>query len=665
MRPILIYDTECSPDYWMVGFLHPQTGRVRQYELFEGNPLNHREIVSIMREFTLVSFNGVDYDTPMLTYALLAALDIEKGKLGIAAALANLKRLSDHIIMGKLRSWQVEQEYGFKIPAFVDQIDLMEPVPGVQISLKLYGARLHSKRLQDLPYGPHESVFLAEDGFPHAEDRRAKILAYNVNDLHTTHDLWKEARKPGNDIIQTRIDFGAEFNLDVRSKSDAQMAEAAIKTRVSALKGEKLYPTRVSPGTTYRYQAPDFLRFKTETMKVVLATMLAAPFVVAEAGNITMPPQVADLRVQMGQSVYKMGIGGLHSTESRRAIFANERVLLRDFDVTSYYPALILKCGLFPPSMGDLFQTVYREFFERRLTAKKTGNASLAQTLKIVLNGTYGKLGSRFSVLYAPNLLIQVTITGQLALLMLIERMELAGIPCVSANTDGIVLACPADLEARMYEIAREWERDTGLGLEDTPYTALLSRDVNTYLAVKPGGKVKAKGDLAPSDAQHNPWFEITKQAVYDFVAKGVPVAETIIRCRDVRQFVAVQKVNGGAQMPTRTSYVDDWVEVMPREWVRLAWIRSGQDYLKSPVKRKSRPAPVLVTSEAEYLGKVVRWIRSTKSNQHIERVKGGAKVSESDNARPLMTLPDEFPDDIDYLFYIEKANAMLKDIGL
>jgi len=658
MRHILIFDTECSPDYWMVGFIHPVTKIVRQYELFEGQPLNHREIVSIMREFTLVGFNSIDYDTPMLTYALLAAIDIEKGKITTSEALANLKRLSDHIIMGGLRSWQTEQEYGFKIPAFVDQIDLMEPVPGVQISLKLYGARLHSKRLQDLPYGPHERVFLAEDGFPHAEDRRANILTYNANDLHTTLDLWHEARKPGNDIIQTRIDFGAEFGLDVRSKSDAQMAEAAIKTRVSALKGEKLYPSRVPPGTTFRYQAPSFLRFKTSVMQGVLATMLAAPFVVADSGSITMPPQVADLRVAMGQSVYKMGIGGLHSTESRRALYANERVLLRDFDVTSYYPALILKCGLFPPNMGELFQRVYREFFERRLAAKKSGNASLAQTLKIVLNGTYGKLGSRFSVVYAPNLLIQVTITGQLALLMLIERMELAGIPCVSANTDGIVMACPVELEARMYEIAKEWERDTGFGLEDTTYTALLSRDVNTYLAVKPGGKVKAKGDLAASDAQHNPWFEITKQAVYDFVAKGVPVAETIIRCRDVRQFVAVQKVNGGAQLPTSSGYIDHWEKVGDK-WEMTF---NGKTYKE---KRVSRPGPVLVTMKAEYLGKVVRWIRSTKSTQHIERVKGGAKVPDSDNARPLMTLPDQFPDDIDYAFYIERANSMLRDIGV
>ncbi|KKS65278.1 MAG: hypothetical protein UV34_C0020G0001, partial [Parcubacteria group bacterium GW2011_GWB1_42_6] len=41
--------------------------------------------------------------------------------------------------------------------------------------------------------------------------------------------------------------------------------------------------------------------------------------------------------------------------------------------------------------------------------------------------------------------MIQVTITGQLALLMLIERLELCGVPVISANTDGLVVECPRD----------------------------------------------------------------------------------------------------------------------------------------------------------------------------------------------------------------------------
>lgn len=658
MRQKLVFDIECYSDYFLVGFKHIETGKVRQYELYAGHPLARAEIADICRAFTLVGFNSSNYDVPMLVYALIGMREVELGKLAIRDLLANLKHLSNHIVTGELRGWQVEQEYGFKIPEFIDSIDLQEPVPGVKISLKLYGGRLHSKRLQDLPYHHEESVFLAEDGLPHEEDRREIIVRYNENDLDTTIDLWRDATKPEDNIIATRELIGAEFGLDLRSKSDAQIAEAAIKTRVSKLKGGPVYKSEVRPGTSYRYEAPAFLNFKTETMRRVFATVLAASFVVNAKGSIEMPETLGNLNVQIGQSVYRMGIGGLHSSEKCRAVYASELVLLRDFDVTSFYPALILLCGLFPPNMGELFQRVYKDFFERRLAAKKAGHKSTAQTLKIVLNGTFGKLGSKFSVLYAPNLLIQVTLTGQLALLMLIERFELAGIPVISANTDGIVMACPKHLEATMYEIVKQWERDTGLGTEETKYRVLASRDVNTYLAITTDGKIKTKGALAPSDAQHNPSYEIIKTAAIQFVAKGTPIAETILGCRDIRQFVAVQRVTGGAQLPVSSKWIDHWTQQGD------AWVmeHNGKTYKE---KRKSRPRPVLATDSAQYLGKVVRWYRSSKSTTHLEYVKSGNKVPSSDNAMPVMTLPDVFPDDIDYGYYMAEANALLRDIGV
>lgn len=649
MKHKLVFDTECAPDYWMVGFKRIDTGAVRQFELFEGHPLDTQVLLAIMRDYTLVSFNGIDYDVPMMCYCIKLLYE----GTPIDETLRQLKALSDHIIASGLRSWQTEKEYGFKIPDYIDHIDLKEPVPGVAISLKLYGGRLHSKRLQDLPYNHNEPVF----GW--AEDRRANILSYNVNDLDTTIDLWHEATKAKDDIIATRVLLTSEYGIDMRSKSDAQIAESAIKAQVSKLKGAPVYRSEVRPGTRYKFQPPAFLKFQTEVLRKVFADVLSADFVVDAKGSIEMPPVLANAEVAIGRSVYRMGIGGLHSSEKSQSIIASSDLLLRDRDVVSYYPSLILQCGLFPPNMGDDFQKVYRTFFDRRIAAKKAGHKSTAQTLKIVLNGSYGKLGSRWSVLYAPNLMIQVTLTGQLALLMLIERMEARGIPVVSANTDGIVMACPARLEPAMLEIVKQWEVETCLETEETQYTALCSRDVNSYVAVKPNGEVKTKGAFAPSDAQHNPSDEIVKQAAIAFIAHGTPVAETIIRCRDIRQFLTVQRVTGGAQIPKSHRWLDDWRQVEDRVWVM--WY--GDKQYKE--KRKSRPAPVLVTDDADYLGKVVRYYHSTKSNTHIEYCNNGKKVPSSDNAMPMMTLSDTFPDDVDYAYYIEQANAMLRDVGV
>ncbi len=656
-RPTAAFDIEIYPDYFEVGFKTVEGRKLRQFEMFDGHPLDVDAILRIVASYTLIGFNSIDFDCPVMFYVLKL---LREGKT-IQESITAGKWLSDKIIAGRLRSWQVYKELDFQPPAWLDHIDLMEPVPGVQIGLKLYAARLHSKLIQDLPYAPNENVF----GWP--EDRRAKILSYNDRtDLDATIELWLDATKPDDNIIETRVNISKEFGIDVRSKSDAQIAEATIKREVCKLKGvSNIYKSEIVQGTVFRYQPPAFLHFKTDLMRQVYQTVVNAKYVVNENGGIDMPPEIKDLKVAIGKSVYRMGIGGLHSSEKSQAIRCLPGEELIDIDGTSFYPYWILLCALFPPNMGEDFQKVYRRFYDLRVAAKKAGNKSIAQTYKIILNGAYGKLGSWYSVLYAPNLMIQVTLTGQLALLMMIESMELAGISVVSANTDGIVTHVKPGQKLPLSFVVNEWVERIGMDVEYTHYRALFSRDVNSYVAVKPDGKVKVKGAMAKSDTQHNPSNEIVKQAVIDFLSKGVPVAETILKCRDVRQFLTVQRVTGGAQIPTEQKWVDDWVQVLDRHWVRQAHIDAGKDYYKSPVKRVSRPAPVLVTTQAQYLGKVVRWIRSTKSKTAIHYVKNGNKVPGSDNAYPLMELPDEFPDHIDYAYYIQEAYNALLDLGV
>lgn len=662
-KRILVCDVECLPNYFMIGFKSVDTRKLLQFEQYEGHPLDVARITEILRAYTIVTFNGLDYDMGMIMLALRGATCEE------------LKEASNKIIDEGLRGWQFEQFYNFKTPKWLDHIDLREPVPGVQISLKLYGARLHSKRLQDMPI-EHDAMITPE--------QRPIICSYNDNDLDTTIDLYLTATDPKDNIIETRGLLGAEFGIDLRSKSDAQIAEAVIRARVGQLKGETIYKQEVVPGTSYRYKPPAFLKFDHPVLQAKFAEILAAEFVVNAKGKVDMPPalsakpskEIVDVdgedveitapprsKLTIGKMTYSMGIGGLHSMEKRSAHIATDKVLLKDVDVVSFYPALILQCGLFPRNMGVHFQTVYEDFFKRRVAAKKAGHKSTSQTLKIVLNGTFGKLGSKWSVLYSPDLLIQVTVTGQLALLMMIERLEAAGIPVVSANTDGVVSACPIHLEETRKAIVAQWERETGLETEETSYAALYSRDVNNYCALKlKGGKrdgVKVKGILVPPGVQKNPSDQIVSEAVTNFLDKGVPIAETILRCRDVRKFLRVKRVTGGAQIPVERMTVDNWTYCIGTK--RWELDHNGRTY---KADRKSRPAPIVVTSDADKLGRVVRWYRSTLSSTHIEYVKNGNKVGGSDGAAPVMTLPDTIPADMDYSHYLTEANDLLKELG-
>lgn len=594
MKKILVFDTEVYSNYFLLMFKAVESGKVMAFELYDGYKFNAPLVLDIFKKHTVVSFNGINFDMPVLSLAL-------RGRDN-----AQIKEACDDIILRGAKPWDIERDFNVPQLKNFDHIDLCEAVPGVMISLKMYGARLHAKRLQDLPIEPDAII---EPG------QRPQLISYCENDLDTTIDLWRKATDPKDNIIHTRELLSAEFGIDMRSKSDAQCAEAMIKVRVTEKKGEQIGRHYVAPGTSYKFKPPAFIKFQTDLLRGVFAGVLDADFVVQDTGQIALPESISKLVTINGTS-YKMGLGGLHSTEESIAHISDSEMILRDRDVVSYYPSLILQCGLSPANMGGHFQAVFKDFFDRRIAAKKSGDKSTAQTLKIVLNGTFGKLGSKYSILYSPDLLIQVTVSGQLAILMLIERMELAGIPVVSANTDGIVMACPVHLEREMLDVVRQWEIDTGLETEETQYRALFSRDVNNYMALKVGGGYKVKGTLVPPGVQKNPDNEIVSEAVCKFLDMGIPIAETIMACRDIRKFLRVKRVTGGGK-----------------------W--NGQ-----------------------YLGRVVRWYRAVGQTGYIEYVTNGNKVGGSDGAQPLMELTGEFPTDVDYGFYLKEASDLLQELG-
>jgi DNA polymerase elongation subunit (family B) len=221
-------------------------------------------------------------------------------------------------------------------------------------------------------------------------------------------------------------------------------------------------------------------------------------------------------------------------------------------------------------------------------------------------------------MLYAPELLLQTTMTGQLALLMLIESLELNGIQVVSANTDGIVILCDRAKEDLLEELAFDWMLSTSYDLERTDYARIASRDVNNYVAVKLDGKTKGKGVFADIGLSKNPDELIVYKAVAACIAKDVNVEQTIKQSTDINDFVIVRRVEGGA-----------------------IW-------------------------NGEYLGKAVRFYHSktVPVNIVIEYAKNTNKVPNSQGCKPLMNYADSFPSDVDFDYYIAKANELLTAVG-
>lgn len=595
-------DTECYVNYWSIAFECVDSGRRRLFEMYDGCELDRAGIAKILRNWRVVTFNGRNYDVPMLCLAMRE--DTTNGQL---------KKASDSIILSDLRSYQFEELYGVSAPQWLDHIDLMEVNPGAAAkpSLKLMMGRLHSRKMQDLPFAPDVRI---------DETKRTMLRTYVFNDTSGTIDLYREM-KPQLDL---RAQMSVEYGVDLRSKSDAQIAEAVIKAEVERITGKRIYKPDVRPGV-FNYIPPRWVRFETQDMRELLHTVKNTKFVIQQNGQVRMPAELEGRNIEIGNSIYRMGIGGLHSQESCMSHFANDEFRLEDNDVTGYYPSLIINNNYAPPHIGEAFMTVYKSIRERRNKAKRMGNKTVAEALKIVGNGSFGKLGSPFSVLYSPNLMIQTTVTGQLAILMLIERVELAGFSVVSANTDGFVTL----IDRERYDVFRavviEWEWETSLGTENKGYRSLHSRDVNSYLAVDDDGKVKRKGAFAESGPgmpaamgmKKNPDADIAVEAVIAYITDSVPVEETIQACTDIRKFVVVRRVNGGAE------------------------------------------------KDGQFIGKALRWYYSTEESGHLVICNSGNAVPMSQGARPLMDLTDDFPDDIDYDWYVREAYAVMYDIGL
>ena len=65
-----------------------------------------------------------------------------------------------------------------------------------------------------------------------------------------------------------------------------------------------------------------------------------------------------------------------------------------------------------------------------------------------------------------------------------------------------------------------------------------------------------------------------------------------------------------------------------------------------------------------EYLGKTIRWYYAKGVDGVIIYAKNGNKVPRSEGAKPAMQLPEVFPDDVDFDWYVTEAREMLKGLG-
>jgi len=604
----IIYDIEVAPNKAMVGFLNHKTKKLKQFQHHESD-----KISKYLLGKQLVGFNNKSYDDIILSMMINGA------------NVKDIYRVSVDLVELDGKRWDYHTE-------FKNSIDLIEVAAGTA-SLKLYGARLGTKKLQDLPYSPHAK---------HNKKMWKDVCEYNKNDLIMTNELYTHLLPQ----LKIRAEIGAKYGIDVMSRSDAQTAEDVFKKVLGIRKKPKIdRPKFVT------YKAPKYVKFKSKHLNELRDKFQAQKYKINQKTGKFEPIVWLKEKVVIAGIEYTVGFGGLHSNEKSLSVCGS----IKNADISSMYPSLIINSGKYPTQLGEEWRALYKKFRDDRIKIKHT-DKELSAVLKIFLNGSYGKLNSVYSILYAPHLLLDTTITGQLSLLMVIEALTDAEITVLSANTDGVEYV---DKTKKGEKIINKLGKKMNLGWEHASYKCLHARDVNNYVAVY-DDHVKAKGSYKKTDIAKNPQTPIVYEAIRAFLYSGEPMAKTIRKCKDMAQFCTSRAVTGGALWSDEDYPDTEEYETFIKEFE--AGTRKDNKALR---KRNETYQKEFVLADADklYVGKTVRFYYAVDGKPMYYKGSGN-RVSMSDGCRPMMQLTRKIKKDIDYDFYINLANRYLKETG-
>ena len=268
------------------------------------------------------------------------------------------------------------------------------------------------------------------------------------------------------------------------------------------------------------------------------------------------------------------------------------------------------------------------------MQAKKSGDKTTANALKLIANTTYGATLNKYNDLYDPLMARSVCISGQLYLIELSNHLFQAvpDLRILQTNTDGIMVEFDDSHYDLVKEITEEWQQRTGFELEEDAVARIYQKDVNGYIEVATDGSVKKKGGyvvrgIAPAGAFNiNNNATIVAKAIVEFFVNGTPVEDTINASTDIFEFQLIAKA--GAKYKEAYHLVD------------------GE---KRPVQKVNR---VYATSDERY-GKLFKVKADDDSEAKIDSLPEHCII---DNNNQLTIY------DVDKQFYIDMARKRIND---
>ena len=355
-----------------------------------------------------------------------------------------------------------------------------------------------------------------------------ETVKYCRNDVEETINLFTQLKSG----FDSRLELINEFDLPLSemSKTNSQTIATILGAARRDCKDEfdLNFPPYLDHIKKYKYIVDWFKKYKTSVE-------------LNDAGKKSRYSQ--KLNVEVAGVPHTFAWGGLHGAIPK---YYGEGYYLH-IDVNSYYPSLMISHNYFSRAVDregrERFKTVYSENLRLKNfpELKKKRNV-----YKLICNSTYGCFKDKYNPLYDPLQANNICVTGQLALLLLIEILE-PHCKLIQSNTDGLIVKLNSlDDYELIDDICYEWEQLTGVKLAFDPIIKkIYQKDVNNYLFINEDGEVEAKGAYVKSLNPLDNDLPIVNKAMREYMISGTPVAETINGCDELIQFQKIVKLSG------------------------------------------------------------------------------------------------------------------------
>lgn len=633
---VLIFDIETMQELFLIGIYDPENKRYVEFEVSKNKSQLDAFIrfTEIYKDYYWVGYNNLRFDSQVIEWIIrnhdnwheLSAMEV---CAKIAQKAADVIHDANYDIFPEYREeWLTLKQIDlFKVHHYDNK--------NRRVSLKRLEFEMDLENIEEMPIH-HTKTDMTDDEIQLTKDYcRNDVMAtyefYKITIGDTDHPLYKE-----NNQLELRQDIFEEFGIPCLNYSDSKIGDEMIKKYYCQ---EKNINYNELPKKGFFRKEIDvknciasYVAFQTPELKEFLRRMKGL--------KLSLQDDFKE-EIHFYDNVYSFMKGGLH-TENKPKIFeADEDYSIIDWDVSSYYPAIIINNGRYPAHLGKEFLRGYTAMFEKRLELKPLAKKDkrikgIVGALKLAVNSVYGKSSDMQSWIYDRQLTMFTTITGELSLMMLIEAYELQGIHVISANTDGVTIMVHKDKMQTMHDVNKWWCDLTQYELERADYSKIIFSTVNDYLAIKTDGEIKKKGDfLTDFELHKNKSARIVPIALEQFYVNGISVSDTIRNHSNIFDF-AIRK-------------------------------KASKDFHYEGINRN--------TGETHVYNKLIRYYVSN-TGEKLLKVKnedsdsGAANVSQVEAGEWLCTVCNHLTKDhdmsnINYEYYIEKAENIISKIQL